>query len=126
LLQEVMGVNVTVRFSEPSFGFQANNQQGIVLSREYSIAGVELGNAVTKYLKDKHHLLVGLRTAESVILQIGSALPLETGLVMIVRGRDLLNGLPTAVEITDSEIREAIADVITRIADTIKEDIGAI
>jgi actin-like ATPase involved in cell morphogenesis len=125
-LQKTTGLNVTVRESKPDFALLVNNHHGIVLSRIYSIAGVELCEAVIYYLRHHHNLLIGERTAENAIIQIGSALPLEEERSLFLRGRNLITGLPEAVEITSIELRDAIAYTASRMVSMVIEDIKTI
>src|SRR6202162_3507728 len=81
---------------------------GIVYARSVRVAGNEMDEAVTAYLKRKYNLLVGERTAEQVKMEIGSAYPLEKPLTMEIKGRHLLEGIPKTIAIDDSEIREEL------------------
>jgi rod shape-determining protein MreB len=90
---------------------------GIVYSRTVKVAGNEMDEAITQYIKRKHNLLVGERTAEQVKIRIGSAYPLEEELTMEIKGRDLVDGIPKTITVTDSEIREALSEVVSTIVD---------
>ena len=81
---------------------------GIVYSRSVRVAGNEMDEAITAYLKRKYNLLVGERTAEQIKMEIGSAYPLEKPLTMEIKGRHLLEGIPKTITIDDSEIRDAL------------------
>jgi len=93
---------------------------GIVYSRSVRVAGNEMDEAIIQYIKRKHNLLIGERTAESVKIQLGSADPLETPVTMEIKGRNLIEGVPKTVTVTDSEIREALSDSIAIIINAIK------
>ena len=93
---------------------------GIVTSRSIRIAGDEIDEAVTSYIRRAYSLYIGDRTAEEVKLQIGSAYPLAEELKMTVRGRDLITGLPRASVISSEEIREAIAEPVGQILEAVK------
>jgi len=93
---------------------------GIVFSRSIRIGGDEMDDAVTEYLKKTYNLMVGERTAEDIKMKIGSAYPLEEELTMEVRGRDLVAGLPKMVTISSEEIREALADPISQIVESVR------
>ncbi|HEY4897756.1 MAG TPA: rod shape-determining protein [Solirubrobacteraceae bacterium] len=80
----------------------------IVLSRSVRVGGYELDEAISHYLRDCHQLAIGSQTAEAIKLEIGSAAPLASELTMGVRGRHLLSGLPTEIQLHSSEVREAI------------------
>jgi rod shape-determining protein MreB len=93
----------------------------IVVSRSLRVAGDELDQDVINYIRNKYNLLIGERMAEQVKIQIGSAYPLPTEKTMSVRGRNLVSGLPEAIEISSVEIREGIAASVQVIVDTIKD-----
>ncbi|MCX6958456.1 MAG: rod shape-determining protein [Verrucomicrobiae bacterium] len=93
---------------------------GIVFSRSVRVAGDELDEAIVNYIKRSYNILIGERTAEDIKLQIGSAFPLEKELVMNVKGRDLVAGLPKTVSITSQEIREALLEPISTIVDAVR------
>jgi rod shape-determining protein MreB len=90
---------------------------GIVYSRSVRVAGNEMDEAIIQYIKRKHNLLIGERTAEEVKIKIGSAFPLDEELSMEIRGRDLVEGIPKTITITDDEIREALAETVSVIVD---------
>ena len=93
---------------------------GIVYSRCLRIAGNQMDLAVMDYVRKKHNLLIGERTAERVKIEIGSAHPLDKPVSMEVKGRDLLRGLPTAIELKDQEVREALSETINAIVNAIR------
>ncbi len=93
---------------------------GIVTVRSLRIAGDRLNYDIMNYLKDEFKLLVGEKTGEEVKLVLGSAL--DTGYrELIVRGRDMITGLPREVIVTDRDIRAAIGTSLERLVDGIKE-----
>ena len=93
---------------------------GIVFSRSIRIGGDELDSAIVEYLKKTYNLMIGERTAEDVKMKIGSAYPLEEELTMEVKGRDLVAGLPKMVTITSEEVREAMADPVSQIVESVR------
>jgi rod shape-determining protein MreB len=93
---------------------------GIVTSRSIRIAGDEIDEAITAYIRRQYNLLIGERTAETIKIQIGSAYPLPNEVSMEIKGRDLVSGLPKSIEINSGEIREAIAEPVVAIVDTVK------
>ena len=93
---------------------------GLVYSKSIRIAGDEMDQAITEYLKKTYNLMIGERTAEEIKIRIGSAYPLEEELNMDVRGRDLIAGLPKTIAISSEEIREALQDPIQAIVDASK------
>jgi rod shape-determining protein MreB len=94
---------------------------GIVYSRSIRVAGDEIDEAISEYLKTAHNLYIGDRTAEEVKLAIGSAYILETELETDVRGRDMLTGLPSTITIRSEEIRQAIAEPVNQIVEAVKD-----
>src|SRR5207302_9055718 len=72
---------------------------GIVYSRSVRVAGNEMDEAMTSYLKRKYNLLIGERTAEQIKIQLGSAYPLEKPMTMEIKGRHLLEGVPKTIAI---------------------------
>lgn len=97
---------------------------GIVASRSLRIAGNKFDEDIIKYIRDEYNLLIGERTAEEVKISIGSVWPQEESEILI-KGRDLISGLPKELKITSQEIRKAISksvkQIITAIKDTIEE-----
>ncbi|MBP1596275.1 MAG: rod shape-determining protein MreB [Acidobacteria bacterium] len=93
---------------------------GIVYSRSVRVAGNEMDEAIIQYIKRKHNLLIGERTAESIKIQIGSAAELERPLTMEIKGRNLIEGVPKTVTVTDEEIRESLSDSIGIIINALK------
>ena len=93
---------------------------GIVTCRSIRIAGDEIDEAIMAYCRRAYNLLIGERTAEWVKIQIGSDYDLGKEEEVEVRGRDLVTGLLKRVKLTSSEIREAIAEPVQAIVDTVK------
>ncbi|MCQ2456465.1 MAG: rod shape-determining protein [Clostridia bacterium] len=93
---------------------------GIVLSTSLRIAGDELDDAISSYIKRKFNVLIGDVTAEALKKNIGSAHPAFDNGVMEVRGRNLMNGLPAILNVTSAEVREAMTDGVRAILDAIK------
>jgi rod shape-determining protein MreB len=76
---------------------------------------------IVQYMRTKHKLLIGEPTAEKVKIEIGSGYPLAQERVMSVKGRNLVTGLPAAVEVSSIEIREALSGSVDIIVDTVKD-----
>src|SRR5437773_7260288 len=72
----------------------------------------KMDEAITQYIKRKYNLLIGERTAEAIKIELGSAFPLDEELSFEVRGRNLIEGIPKTITISDEEIREALADSV--------------
>ena len=92
----------------------------IVVSSSIRVGGNKLDEAIAAYIRKKYNLLVGDTTAEEIKIQIGSALPLDEDLVMEVRGRDQVAGLPKTIQITSGEVTEAIAEPLAAIIGAVK------
>ncbi len=95
--------------------------RGIVVKRSIRVAGDEMDEDIIQYARSKYNLLIGERMAERVKIGIGSAFPLPEEQTMTLRGRNLINGLPQAVEISSIEIREAMAPSVNIIVDTVRD-----
>jgi len=93
---------------------------GIVYSRSVRVAGNEMDEAITAYLKRRYNLLVGERTAEQIKMEVGSAFPLEKPQTMEIKGRHLLEGVPKTITIDDSEIRDALSECVATIINAIR------
>ncbi len=93
---------------------------GVVYSRSVRVAGNEMDEAIIQYIKKKYNLLVGERTAETIKMEVGSAYPLDEPLSIDIKGRDLVEGIPKNLTITDEEIREALAEPVATIVDAVR------
>jgi len=93
---------------------------GIVTSKSLRVAGDELDEAIVHYIKKEYSLMIGERTAEEIKVTIGGAFPKTKEERMNIRGRDLITGLPKNIEITSSEINEALKEPVNAIIDSIK------
>ena len=93
---------------------------GIVTSQSIRVAGDKMDEAILQYVKRKCNLLIGERTAELIKINIGSAYPEENPQSIEVKGRDLMTGIPKSLEINSEEVREALAESINTIIDTVR------
>ncbi len=93
---------------------------GIVAAESVRVAGDRLDDAIAQYIKRRHNLAIGERTAEEVKIQIGCAVPLDEELVAGVRGRDQITGLPRTVQIRSSEVTAAIQEHLAVIVQTVR------
>ncbi|MGI5826200.1 MAG: rod shape-determining protein [Patescibacteria group bacterium] len=100
---------------------------GIVLNKSLRLAGDEMDEAIINYLRLKYSFLIGLPTAESLKVEIGSAMGTKAKdeKLMVIRGRDLASGLPKSIRVNASEVREALSPLLNQItraiADIIEE-----
>jgi rod shape-determining protein MreB len=93
---------------------------GIVVSDSLRIGGNRIDEMIARHMKTNYNLMVGERTAEEIKIKIGSAFPLETELMIDVRGRDMVEGLPKTVQVTSQEIRSAIMEPVNQIVECVK------
>ena len=98
---------------------------GIVTSTSLRVAGDALDSAIVNYIRKEFSLAVGDRTAEEIKITIGSAYPLDREEKMEIRGRDLVSGLPMTIEINSIHIREALAEPVGSIINSIKQTLEA-
>jgi rod shape-determining protein MreB and related proteins len=94
---------------------------GVVVSRSLRVAGDEMDEDIIQFMRNKYNLLIGQRMGEQAKIQIGSAYHLPQEKTMSLRGRNLVNGLPEAIEVSSVEIREAISSSVQTVIDTIKD-----
>jgi rod shape-determining protein MreB and related proteins len=93
----------------------------IVVSRSLRVGGNKIDELIATWVRRRHNLIIGERTAEEIKVQIGSALPLARELTIEVRGRDTIDGLPKNRTITSSEVTDAISDALASIVVKTKE-----
>ena len=94
---------------------------GTVVSKTIRVAGNNFDLDIIKYVKKKHNLLIGERTAEEIKIKIGSAILLEDEETLTIKGRDMIMGLPKSVTLTSTEITKALEDSLMEIVDCIKQ-----
>jgi len=94
---------------------------GIVVSRSVRVAGDEMDEDIIRYARQKYNILIGERMAERAKIEIGSAYPLPEEMTTVLRGRNLITGLPQEIEVSSVEIREAISGSLNVIIDVIKD-----
>ena len=94
---------------------------GIVESASIKIAGDQFNEAIVKYMRRKHSLLIGERTAEEMKMKIGCVFPLEEEKTMEIKGRCLLTGLPKLVSVTSTEMMDAFEEPVERILETLHQ-----
>ena len=93
---------------------------GIVYSESVKVAGDQIDSAIINYVKREYNLLIGEHMAERVKLEIGSAYTLPEKAQMMVKGRDLISGIPRTIAVEDTEIREALQESVSTIVTAIK------
>src|SRR5260221_10288120 len=97
---------------------------GIDHPRSVLVAGNEMDEAIIQYIKRKYNLLIGERTAEEVKMKLGSAFPLDEELTLEIKGRDLVEGVPKTIVVSDEEIREALAETVATIIEAVRAALG--
>ncbi len=93
---------------------------GIVCSESVKVAGDKMDDAIMSYIKRRYNLVIGDHMAELVKMEIGSAYPLEERKTMMVKGRDMISGIPRTVVVNDAEVREALEDPIHTIVNALR------
>ena len=92
---------------------------GIVVSTSIKVAGDKFDEAIIKYMRKKHNLLIGERTAEELKINVGTAYPRTKAIKMDCRGRDLITGLPKNISVSSEEMLEALHEVVNAVADAV-------
>jgi rod shape-determining protein MreB len=92
---------------------------GMVVRSSLKIAGDKFDEAIIRYIRKKHNIMIGERTAEDMKINIGTAYPREEDISMDIRGRDLVSGLPKNISVTSEEMREALDEPVYSIVDCV-------
>lgn len=92
---------------------------GTVVSTSIKVAGDDFDEAIVRYMRKKHNLLIGDRTAEDIKIQVGSAYTRAEESSIEVRGRNLVTGLPKTVTVTSEETREALREATAQIVEAV-------
>ncbi|HSV72920.1 MAG TPA: rod shape-determining protein [Chthonomonadales bacterium] len=114
------GGNMVVDIGGGTTDIAVISLEGIVISRSLRVAGNKMDEVITRHIRNAHNLMIGERTAEEIKVRIGSAFPLEPEVILDVRGRDLVHGLPRTVQVASAEIRDALNEPILQIVDRVK------
>jgi rod shape-determining protein MreB len=96
------------------------SMNGIVASNSIRVAGMKLDESIINYVRRKHNLAIGEQTAEEIKIKIGSAIPMDEPMVMEVKGRDQVTGLPRNITVTSDEIAEAMSESLAAICGVVK------
>lgn len=91
----------------------------VAVVQSIRVAGDEMDQAIIAYIRRKYDLMIGLQTAETVKIDIGSIAELDEEMVKEVRGRDMITGLPRKCQITSQEVREALTETVIQITDCV-------
>ena len=92
---------------------------GIVVSKSIKIAGDKFDEAIVRYIRKKYNVMIGLRSAEDLKIQIGTAFPEDEEKFVEVRGRNLVTGLPKNLTISSTDMLEALEETVTSVADAV-------
>ncbi|NQV88422.1 MAG: rod shape-determining protein [Parcubacteria group bacterium] len=98
---------------------------GVVSSKNLRVAGDKLNTDIISYIRSEFKILIGEKTAEDIKIAIGAVVPTEASLEAVIKGRDLITGLPREVVVTDSDVREAISQSIDTLIESTKEVLEA-
>ena len=93
---------------------------GIVYAKSVRVAGDKMDDSILQYIKRKHNLAIGERTAEEIKTTLGNVLPEEPYETMDIKGRDLVSGIPKTLTITSKEIQSAISEQVEVIVDAVR------
>lgn len=94
--------------------------KGIVFSRSLRVGGDKMDEAIHNFVKRRYNVLIGERTAEQVKIAVGSVLPTGENLAIEVRGRDLVQGVPKSLVVSEDEVRDALMEPINQILDLVR------
>lgn len=92
---------------------------GTVVNTSLKVAGDDFDEAIVRFMRKKHNLLIGERTAEDIKIKIGTTYPLVEEETMVVRGRNIVTGLPKTVTVTASETEEALREITSQIVEAV-------
>lgn len=92
---------------------------GTVVNTSLKVAGDDFDDAIVRFMRKKHNLLIGERTAEDIKIRIGTTFAQGENEIMEVRGRDIVTGLPKVVEVSSYETEEALSEVTSQIVEAV-------
>lgn len=92
---------------------------GMVVNTSIKVAGDRFDEAIIRYMRKSHNIMIGERTAEEIKINVGGAFPREKPVHMDVRGRNLVSGLPVTIKVNSEEILEALEESVSAIADAV-------
>jgi rod shape-determining protein MreB and related proteins len=112
--------NIVVDIGGGTTDIAVMSMAGIVYSRAIRVAGDAMDDAIIEFVKRKHKLLIGERTVEEIKIKLGSAFPLDEPLTLEVRGRNLVEGVPKTIIVTDHEVRQALDPSVCSIIEAVR------
>jgi rod shape-determining protein MreB len=112
--------NMVVDIGGGTTGVAVISLGGIVYCKSIKVAGDKFDEAIVNYVRRQFNLLIGERTAESIKMTIGNAYPFEEDRIMEIKGRDLVAGAPKTIEITSSQVYDALMDPLGEVVDAVR------
>jgi rod shape-determining protein MreB len=112
--------NMVVDIGGGTTGVAVISLGGVVFCKSIKVAGDKFDEAIVNYVRRQFNLLIGEQTAEKIKIKIGNAYPFEEERVMEVKGRDLVAGAPKTIEITSSQVHDALMDPLSEIVDAVR------
>jgi rod shape-determining protein MreB and related proteins len=112
--------NMVVDIGGGTTGVAVISLGGIVYCKSIKVAGDKFDEAIVNYVRRQFNLLIGERTAENIKMAIGNAYPFEEERVMEIKGRDLVAGAPKTIEITSTQVHDALTDSVNEVVDAVK------
>ncbi len=112
--------NMVVDMGGGTTGVAVISLGGIVYCKSIKVAGDKYDEAIVNYIRHQFNLLIGERTAENIKIKIGNAYPFEEEKYMEVKGRDLVAGAPKTIEVSSSQINDALMDPLTEVVDAVR------
>ncbi len=112
--------NMVVDMGGGTTGVAVISLGGIVYCKSIKVAGDKIDEAIVNYVRRQFNLLIGERTAENIKMTIGNAYPFEEERSMEIKGRDLVAGAPRTIEITSSQVNDALMDPLSEVVDAVR------
>lgn len=112
--------NMVVDMGGGTTGVAVISLGGIVYCKSIKVAGDKFDEAIVNYVRRQFNLLIGERTAENIKIQIGNAYPFEEERTLEIKGRDLVAGAPKTIEITSSQVNDALMDPLSEVVDAVR------
>ena len=112
--------NMVVDIGGGTTGVAVISLGGIVYCKSIKIAGDKFDESIVNYVRRQFNLLIGERTAENIKMAIGNYYPFDEDRVMEIKGRDLVAGAPKTIEITSTQVHDALTDSVNEVVDAVK------
>ncbi len=112
--------NMVVDMGGGTTGVAVISLGGIVYCKSIKVAGDKFDEAIVNYVRRQFNLLIGEQSAEKIKIKIGNAYPFEEERVMEIKGRDLVAGAPKTIEITSSQVNDALMDPLSEVVDAVR------